>query len=85
MDTILRTQRLLLRRAQAEDAPAMHAIMSDPVARRYWSTLPHAHLAESEAWIAGTIAALPGPAFRAARYWPAARLQPLPRSSADGP
>ena len=58
MDTILRTQRLLLRRAQAEDAPAMHAIMSDPVAMRYWSTLPHAHLAESEAWIAGTIAAI---------------------------
>ena len=33
MDEI-RTERLLLRRARMEDAAAMHAIMSDPVAMR---------------------------------------------------
>ncbi len=36
----------------------MHAILGDPAAMRYWSSLPHADLAESEAWIAGTIAAI---------------------------
>lgn len=58
MDTILRTERLSLRRVRAEDAPAMHAILSDPVAMRYWSSPPHTDLAESQAWIAGTIAAI---------------------------
>jgi len=58
VDTILHTERLVLRRARAADAPAMHAILSDPAAMRYWSSLPHADLAQSEAWIAGTIAAI---------------------------
>jgi RimJ/RimL family protein N-acetyltransferase len=35
------TERLVLRRARLEDAEPMHRIMSDPVAMRYWSTLPH--------------------------------------------
>jgi [ribosomal protein S5]-alanine N-acetyltransferase len=51
----IRTDRLVLRRARAEDAPAMHAIMRDPLAMRYWSTPPHAELAETERWIATTI------------------------------
>jgi RimJ/RimL family protein N-acetyltransferase len=55
----IRTDRLVLRRARAEDAQAMHAIMSDPLAMRYWSTPPHADLAETERWIASTID--PGP------------------------
>jgi [ribosomal protein S5]-alanine N-acetyltransferase len=58
MDTILRTERLLLRRARADDALAMHAILSDPVAMRYWSSLPHEDLAQSQAWIAATIDAI---------------------------
>jgi len=58
MNMILRTERLLLRRAGVEDASAMHAILSDPVAMRYWSSLPHTDLAESQAWITGTIAAI---------------------------
>jgi ribosomal-protein-alanine N-acetyltransferase len=33
----------------------MHAIMSDADAMQYWSTLPHAELAETERWIARTI------------------------------
>src|SRR5215203_2257928 len=53
----IRTERLLLRRARIEDAIAMHAIMSDPQAMRYWSTPPHASMAETERWIASMIAA----------------------------
>lgn len=58
MNTILHTERLLLRRPRPEDAPAMHAILGDPVAMRYWSTLPHTELAQSEAWVAATIQAI---------------------------
>lgn len=47
----LRTKRLLLRRARLDDAPAMHAIMNDAQAMRYWSTIPHATLAETERWM----------------------------------
>ncbi len=36
----------------------MHAVLGDPAAMRYWSTLPHAELAQSEAWVAVTIAAI---------------------------
>ena len=51
----IRTERLLLRRARFEDAAAMHAIMSDHEAMRYWSTLPHSSMAETERWIASMI------------------------------
>jgi len=53
----IRTERLLLRRARMDDAAAMHRLMSDPVAMRYWSTPPHAELAETERWIASTVEA----------------------------
>ena len=46
----LRTARLLLRRAVRSDVGAIHAIMSSPEAMRYWATLPHETMAESEAW-----------------------------------
>lgn len=58
MTTILRTERLTLRRPRLEDVPAMHAILGDPQAMRYWSTLPHTDLAQSEAWVSDTISAL---------------------------
>jgi [ribosomal protein S5]-alanine N-acetyltransferase len=58
MNTILRTQRLVLRRPRSDDVAAMHAILRDPLAMRYWSTLPHATLVESEAWVAKTIDAI---------------------------
>lgn len=58
MNTILKTPRLRLRRPRAEDAAAMHAILSDAEAMRYWSTLPHTEPAQSEAWVADTIKAL---------------------------
>jgi RimJ/RimL family protein N-acetyltransferase len=54
----LATARLALRRLVPEDAPAMHAIFADAEAMRYWSRLPHTELAESEAWVERTIAAV---------------------------
>jgi [ribosomal protein S5]-alanine N-acetyltransferase len=58
MNTILRTQRLILRRPRSDDVAAMHAILRDPLAMRYWSTLPHTKVAETEAWVAKTIDAI---------------------------
>ncbi|MDY0871965.1 GNAT family N-acetyltransferase [Dongia rigui] len=47
----LKTRRLTLRPLAMEDAPALHPWMSDPEVMRFWSTLPHKELAETEAWI----------------------------------
>ena len=58
MNAILRTPRLILRRPRSDDVAAMHTILRDPLAMRYWSTLPHATLAESEAWVTKTIDAI---------------------------
>jgi RimJ/RimL family protein N-acetyltransferase len=49
---IIETPRLLLRPMMAYDAPALHAMLSDAETMRYWSSLPHATLAESEEWVA---------------------------------
>lgn len=51
----IRTERLLLRRAQPKDAVPLHAIFSSAEAMRYWSSLPHVSLAETEAWLQGMI------------------------------
>jgi len=48
----IRTHRLVLRRARADDVDAMHAILSDPRAMRYWSTPPHGQRAQTAAWLA---------------------------------
>jgi RimJ/RimL family protein N-acetyltransferase len=45
------TERLVLRRARIEDVEPMHRIMSDPVAMRYWSTLPHESLETTADWV----------------------------------
>lgn len=58
MNTVLQTARLTLRRPHPGDAAAMHAILSDPAAMRFWSTLPHAELVESETWVTATIKAI---------------------------
>ena len=52
---MIRTERLLLRRARPDDAEAFHAIMSDPHAMRYWSTPPHASLDETREWVASMV------------------------------
>lgn len=59
MDRIV-TERLTLRRAREEDLEAMHAVLSHPVAMRYWSTLPHDSLDQTREWLAGMIEDEPG-------------------------
>ena len=54
----MRTQRLLLRRFAPGDLEPMHAIFSDPETMRYWSTLPHAALADTQDWLDETLAAV---------------------------
>jgi RimJ/RimL family protein N-acetyltransferase len=49
------TARLVLRRAREEDLAAMHAVLSHPVATRYWSTPPHRELDETREWLANMI------------------------------
>ena len=56
-DAELRTERLWMRRARADDLEAIHAIMSDAETMRYWSTLPHATLEETRAWLGSMLAA----------------------------
>ena len=48
---VIRTARLVLRRPRMDDLEASFAIMSDPVAMRYWSTLPHADIEVTRAWL----------------------------------
>lgn len=50
------TERLLLRRPLLHDLDAMFEIMSDPVAMRYWSTLPHASPDVTGPWLEKMIA-----------------------------
>lgn len=57
--TEILTARLRLRPARPEDLPALHAILGDTRAMRYWSSAPHASLAESQAWLDSMIAAPP--------------------------
>jgi RimJ/RimL family protein N-acetyltransferase len=56
---MIRTQRLLLRRARMDDLDAMHRILRDPAAMRYWSTLPHTDIEQTRAWLAAMIDASP--------------------------
>lgn len=55
-DDIVRTPRLVMRRAEVRDLGAMHAVLSSPVAMRYWSTLPHTRLGETREWLKGMMA-----------------------------
>lgn len=59
MDRII-TPRLILRRARKDDLEAMHAILSNPLATLYWSTLPHDSLDQSREWLGNMIASDPG-------------------------
>lgn len=55
----IRTERLLLRRAREDDLAAMHRILSDRHAMRYWWCLPHSDLDQTREWLGGMIAAGP--------------------------
>lgn len=52
---MIHTQRLLLRSAVMSDLDAIHAILSDARAMRYWSTLPHENLAQTRDWLQAMI------------------------------
>lgn len=51
----IQTERLVLRRARIDDVGAMHRIMSDPEAMRYWSTPPHESVKTTADWIRSMI------------------------------
>lgn len=55
----IETPRLVLRRGREDDLEAMHAVLSHPVAMRYWSSLPHTSLDETREWLATMIASDP--------------------------
>jgi [ribosomal protein S5]-alanine N-acetyltransferase len=52
----LRTERLRLRPARADDLMAVHAVLSDPRATAFWSTLPHRDLDQSKEWLDSMLA-----------------------------
>ena len=54
--TEIRTERLLLRPARANDLEAFHTILGDRDATAYWSTPPHSDIAETESWLAAMLA-----------------------------
>lgn len=58
--TVIRTERLCLRKAVEADLDAFYAMMSDPETMRYWSTLPHASRDVTRTWLASKIAAQAG-------------------------
>ncbi|WP_300289930.1 GNAT family N-acetyltransferase [Brevundimonas sp.] len=52
----IRTPRLTLRSARPDDLKAMHAVLSDPRATRWWSTPPHDSLEQTATWLDSMIA-----------------------------
>ncbi len=48
---MIRTERLLLRRATWDDLEAAHRLLSDPRAMRYWSRPEHETLEETRHWL----------------------------------
>ena len=48
---ILTTERLTLRPLILADVPALHAWLSDPAGMRFWSTLPHTDIKQTEDWV----------------------------------
>lgn len=50
------TARLRLRRATMEDLPAIHDVLRQPEAMRYWSTPPHPDMETTAAWLGGMVA-----------------------------
>ncbi len=53
----IETARLVLRRAAAADLDAIHAILSDPICMRFWSTAPHRTIDDSRLWLDQMLAA----------------------------
>ncbi|MES3030228.1 MAG: GNAT family N-acetyltransferase [Pseudomonadota bacterium] len=57
--TELQTSRLKLRPARPSDLAALHAVLSDGQAMRFWSTPPHQHIETTSAWLRDMISAPP--------------------------
>jgi len=57
--TRLTTERLVLRRARADDLEALHGIFTQPIAMRFWSTPPHTDLEQTRRWLRSMIEAPP--------------------------
>jgi RimJ/RimL family protein N-acetyltransferase len=55
----IRTARLLLRAVRPSDLDDLHAVLSDRTAMRYWSSLPHASIDDTRAWLDDMIAIPP--------------------------
>lgn len=66
---VIETERLVLRELRLDDAPALHALFSDPEMMRYWGT-PHDSVARTEAMITSIIEAF---AARRGIEWAIAR------------
>ncbi|WP_404712317.1 GNAT family N-acetyltransferase [Sphingomonas sp. MMS24-J13] len=47
----MKTARLELRPAQMDDLAALHAMLSNPIMMRYWSSLPHETLERTCEWL----------------------------------
>ena len=56
---MISTDRLKLRRAQMSDLDDMHAVFSHPEAMRYWSSLPHETISQTEDFLAAMVNAQP--------------------------
>lgn len=57
--TELQTLRLRLRPAREDDLAALHAVLSDAEAMRFWSTPAHKDLGTTHAWLRDMISAAP--------------------------
>lgn len=57
--TVLTTERLVLRPFLLEDAEDLHQVFGNKEAMKYWSTLPHASIRETEALVRQTMQADP--------------------------
>jgi RimJ/RimL family protein N-acetyltransferase len=53
------TPRLRLRRASSDDLQAMHAVLSNQAAMRYWSTPPHDEIGQTAMWLERMMSAAP--------------------------
>jgi RimJ/RimL family protein N-acetyltransferase len=55
----MQTARLDLRPARKDDLEALHAVLSNPAAMRFWSSLPHATLEQTREWLDAMMAIPP--------------------------
>ncbi len=53
---MIATKRLLLRRARMDDLEDLYRVFADPRAMRYWDSLPHDDIGQTQRWLAGMVA-----------------------------